>query len=192
MSNPKHVVKAETLNNFDTMSRYSLRPIEQDFVVESGAVLGTGLNGAVTKATNRFTGQVCALKVLHKKGLSQKERCDLKSEVNNYLMIDHPHIARLLHVYEDDLRVCLVMELRSGRELFDRLREKKRFSEEEARRVTYQMMLAGQSERDGGNGERLVPLTEEAPSEYGDDGSTTAGSGDMECDADSEASDGEL
>merc|ERR1719401_321516 len=100
------------------------------------------MNGVVTKARNRFSGEECAVKVLLKKGLPQSKLDDLRSEVNNYLKIDHPHIARLLHVYEDDARVCLVMEICTGTELFDRLRARKQFSEDEAMHVAYQSLLA--------------------------------------------------
>eukprot|EP00929_Paragymnodinium_shiwhaense_P025188 TRINITY_DN15292_c0_g1_i2.p1 TRINITY_DN15292_c0_g1~~TRINITY_DN15292_c0_g1_i2.p1 ORF type:complete len:701 (+),score=190.24 TRINITY_DN15292_c0_g1_i2:265-2367(+) len=137
----KAIVESKTLNNFDTRSRYSHKPVEQDFHVDAD-ILGKGLNGTVTKALHRKTGQAYALKVLQKKGLSDKRLDALRAEVNNYLLLDHPHIARLLHVYEDEERVCLIMELCAGKELFDRLLDKKQFIESEALDLTYQMVLA--------------------------------------------------
>jgi len=138
----KSIVEENSLCNFDIRSRYSHRPVEQDFIVENTQILGQGLSGVVTKARNRITNQECAVKVLSKKGLPKHRLDNLRDEVNNYLKIDHPHIARLLHVYEDDDRVCLVMELCSGKELFDRLIAKKQFSEREAQQAVYQMLLA--------------------------------------------------
>jgi len=63
-------------------------------------------------------------------------------EVENYLCLDHPHVTSLLDVYESDSHLHLVMECMSGGELFDRVVEKKRFSEEEARDAMKQMLLA--------------------------------------------------
>jgi calcium-dependent protein kinase len=96
----------------------------------------------VVKTKSLSSEQEGALKVLWKKGLSRDQQSTLREEVNNYLKIDHPHIARLLHVYEDDSRVCLVMELCRGRELYDRLKENKQFSELQTKRTVYQMLLA--------------------------------------------------
>jgi calcium-dependent protein kinase len=138
-----NIVEPGTLRDFNTRSRYSHRAVDQDFIVEPTKVLGEGVNGFVTKASNRFTGQECALKVLQKKGIPPHRLDNLRSEVNNYLKIDHPHIARLLHVYEDRHGVSLVMELCSGKELFDRIADKSRlFGEREAMHATYQILLA--------------------------------------------------
>ena len=38
--------------------------------------------------------------------------------------LDHPHVIHLEEVYEDENRVCFVMELAQGGEVFDRLVEK--------------------------------------------------------------------
>ena len=37
--------------------------------------------------------------------------------------LDHPHVTHLEEVYEDSDRVCFVMELAQGGEVFDRLVE---------------------------------------------------------------------
>eukprot|EP00928_Gymnodinium_smaydae_P039821 TRINITY_DN27122_c0_g1_i1.p1 TRINITY_DN27122_c0_g1~~TRINITY_DN27122_c0_g1_i1.p1 ORF type:complete len:542 (-),score=129.99 TRINITY_DN27122_c0_g1_i1:131-1756(-) len=136
------VVAARTLTSFDAQSRYSHRPLEQDFIVQPCEVLGSGFNGYVVKARSRFTDQECAIKVLEKSGLDAIRLEMLRAEVNNYLKIDHPHVARLLHVYEDTSSVTLVMELCKGKELFDRMSQKRCFDEAEAVMSAYQMLLA--------------------------------------------------
>ena len=40
--------------------------------------------------------------------------------------LDHPHVTHLEEVYEDSDRVCFVMELAQGGEVFDRLVEQVR------------------------------------------------------------------
>merc|ERR1719394_121312 len=64
------------------------------------------------------------------------------SEMAIYLSMDHPHVARLMAIYESESEISMVMECCEGGELFDRVREKKVFSEEEAARTTWQMLLA--------------------------------------------------
>ena len=47
-------------------------------------------------------------------------------EIRIMSFLDHPHVIHLEEVYEDDTRVCFVMELAQGGEVFDRLIEKMR------------------------------------------------------------------
>jgi calcium-dependent protein kinase len=56
--------------------------------------------------------------------------------------MDHPHVARLVDVYEEKDRITLVMECMQGGELFDRVIAKKRFDEKDAAVAAYQMLLA--------------------------------------------------
>jgi calcium-dependent protein kinase len=56
--------------------------------------------------------------------------------------MDHPHVARLLDVYETDTQINLVMECVEGGELFDRVSKMKGFSEQDSADATRQMLLA--------------------------------------------------
>merc|ERR1719188_242868 len=56
--------------------------------------------------------------------------------------MDHPHVTRLFDVYESDQFLYLVMECMEGGELFDRVKEKKRFLECDAASAVRQMLLA--------------------------------------------------
>ena len=47
-------------------------------------------------------------------------------EIRIMSALDHPHVIHLEEVYEDENRVCFVMELAQGGEVFDRLVEKVR------------------------------------------------------------------
>ena len=42
-------------------------------------------------------------------------------EIRIMSALDHPHVIHLEEVYEDSTRVCFVMELAQGGEVFDRL-----------------------------------------------------------------------
>jgi len=116
------------------------RPLRDDFTIDA-KVLGSGMSGPVQLAKGN-DGVKYAVKNFKKHGLSKRKRDDLKNEVEVYLKLDHPHIARLVGVYEDDDDINLVMELMDGGELYDRLFDKKVYTEEMAANTAYQMLLA--------------------------------------------------
>lgn len=96
-------------------------------------ILGKGVNGAVCLATGKADGRRYAVKRLRK---------GQKSEANVYLSLDHPHIARLECVYENDEQLHLVMECLGGGELFDRVVESNGYSEKRAACALQQMLSA--------------------------------------------------
>jgi len=116
------------------------RLLKDDYQLDS-KVLGSGMSGPVQLATGQ-DGEKCAVKSFKKHGLSEKRRNDLKNEVEIYLTLDHPHVARLLMVYEDEQEIHLVMEYMAGGELYDRLFQQRVYKEEMAAKTAKQMLLA--------------------------------------------------
>eukprot|EP00456_Euglypha_rotunda_P015040 TRINITY_DN14792_c0_g1_i8.p1 TRINITY_DN14792_c0_g1~~TRINITY_DN14792_c0_g1_i8.p1 ORF type:complete len:655 (+),score=55.94 TRINITY_DN14792_c0_g1_i8:170-1966(+) len=57
---------------------------------------------------------------------------NLRYEVEIMAKIDHPNVVRFIEMFETPKKLHLVMELLTGGELFDRITEKKTFSEKEA------------------------------------------------------------
>ncbi|KAF4676681.1 hypothetical protein FOL47_005632 [Perkinsus chesapeaki] len=115
-----------------------------------GRILGSGVSGSVRSITNKSTGQHFALKKLPTWNLNKKKYDQLYNEVTIFLRLDHPNIVRLHEVYEDresETRrsktfLYMVMERCSGGELFDRLKNVKRFSEADAAGLVRQMFSA--------------------------------------------------
>ncbi|CEL97359.1 unnamed protein product [Vitrella brassicaformis CCMP3155] len=105
-------------------------------------ILGTGISGAVRVGRHRESGKSYAIKTLSTQNISPKKASMLYNEVSVYLSLDHPNIAKLFEVYEDDRAVHLVMELCTGKELYDRLACKKRYVEKDAAYVAHQMLSA--------------------------------------------------
>lgn len=66
----------------------------------------------------------------------------MKSEAEVYLRLDHPNICKLFAIYEDERNVWIVMEYCAGKELSQRLHERKVYSEIDAAEVTRQMVEA--------------------------------------------------
>lgn len=118
------------------------RSLEHDYIL-TDEVLGTGFNGAVHLAKSKDRPEhKFAVKAFDFTGVPEKRRVQLESEVEVFLCMDHPHIARLVDVYERDYHMDLVMECMEGGELLDRVKERKRFTEADTASHAWQMLLA--------------------------------------------------
>lgn len=112
-----------------------------DYIIHPEQVLGTGANGEVILVTARDGFTQCALKRFQRQ-VSKKDMEALVREAEIFLNVDHPHIARLLDIYETKTDVSLVMEYCSGGEVFTRLKDKGAYKESHARNLAHQMFLA--------------------------------------------------
>jgi len=123
--------------------RYHLPPknIKDDYVVNEGKVLGTGLNGCVYLATSIQDGTEVAIKPYASVGINKEEQRVLRNEVEIFLSMDHPHIARLINVYEEPERLMLVMEVCKGGEIFEWI-SANGVDEKKAADLVFQMLLS--------------------------------------------------
>jgi len=122
------------------------KTFQQMYEMVSGerGILGEGINGPVRMARHRKSGREVAVKRISCVNLSEQRRQMLVSEVRIFLQVSHRNIVQLLEVYESEIdqAVLLVMELCTGKELFERLAERKWYSEFDAARVARQMLDA--------------------------------------------------
>lgn len=88
------------------------------------------------------SSQKFAIKSLTLANVAADKRAQLEAEVEIFLAMDHPHITRLFDMYESEHFLHMVMECMEGGELFDRIKEKKRFSEFDAADAMWQMLLS--------------------------------------------------
>jgi len=118
------------------------RTLTMDYTLTS-KVLGQGYAGQVilAKGKNR-PDETVAVKSLKLTGLTPHRKERLFAEIEIFLCMDHPHVARLLDVYETNEEVSLVMECVSGGELFQHVTRKKKFAEPGAANAMRQMLLA--------------------------------------------------
>lgn len=118
------------------------RKLEDDYVLAE-KVLGSGLNGDVRLAKGRRrTEENFAVKAFGTVGIAQDVKEDLEAEAEIFLSMDHPHVARLVDVYETPESISLVMECCDGGELYDRVAKRRRFSERDASHAVLQMLYA--------------------------------------------------
>lgn len=102
--------------------------------------LGSGRFSDVFTALELRTGFEWAIKVVEKTRLNELEREMLRSEVAIMRLLNHPNVVEMKEVYEDRTKLYLVMELVEGGELFDRIRQKRVFSEFTAFHCTRQLL----------------------------------------------------
>jgi calcium-dependent protein kinase len=124
---------ARIIKNATVYERY-------DFVFDR--ILGTGISGEVREAINKTTSERVAIKTLSTVNLTPKKFEMLCQECDIYIRMDHPNICKLFEVYEDESAVHLVMELCSGKELYERLATLRRYTERDAAAVAMQMLEA--------------------------------------------------
>jgi len=118
------------------------RKLEDDYEVTQ-KVLGSGYNGVVRMGVSKINKtQKVAVKAFKLAGLQGDKKQQLESEVEIFLVMDHPHVTRLFDVYESAEHLHMVMECMEGGELFDRVTELKQFSERDAADSVWQMLLA--------------------------------------------------
>lgn len=116
------------------------RRLEDDYELQD-KVLGSGMSGSVQLVASTVDGSYYALKTYDKDSMNLSRYKLLKQEVEIYLSVDHPNIARLIDVYEWDEGIALIMEYCSGGELQQRW-ETEAYEEQDVIEATKQMLYA--------------------------------------------------
>jgi len=117
-------------------------PVQIKKVYSIGSKLGTGGFAVVRKCKRRSDGVVFALKVINKKNLDKDDLVILESEVNIMRQVEHSNIIKMYDIFDSRSKMCLVLDLMEGGELFDRIIEKGHFSEKDAATSFVQMVDA--------------------------------------------------
>jgi len=116
------------------------RSITADYDVFHDKVLGEGGYGLVVLAEHKHTRAQRAIKQVNKAKV--KDPAALKAEIDVMKMTDHPNIVKLYESYEDKKKIYLVMECCEGGELFDRIVDSGKLSEEDSAVVMRQLLRA--------------------------------------------------
>lgn len=120
-----------------------LRRIEDDYIV--GDQLGYGQSGRVHICVHKQSKERFAVKVIDTRrfglapGLSAEE---IRGEARILSSLDHPQIIKIFDTYESEGVLFIVMELVLGGDLFDRVSERGRYSEDDARQVMRSILSA--------------------------------------------------
>lgn len=118
-----------------------------DKYVLTSEVCGDGMNGWVMVAEGKRGTPVAkkkfAIKVFEKKKAMNRDV--YQNEMTIFYEMDHPHVARLVDVFEDQTKMHIVMEHLAGGDLFERAKTKAaqgKYSEELAVSEMKQMLSA--------------------------------------------------
>lgn len=105
--------------------------------------LGRGAYGKVRLVRHKATNQVYAMKSMSKKKLAEFDLIGrTKTERDVLISANHPFIVSARYAFQDDVKVYLVLDFVPGGELFQRLKEEGRFTEERTRVYVAQLVLA--------------------------------------------------
>ena len=108
-----------------------------------GKFLGKGGFARVYEFINLETKQIYAGKVIEKYSLTKARLCQkLKSEIKIHRSLDHPHIVKFEHFFEDNNNVYIFLELCPNQTLSELLRRRKRLTEIEAQCYLVQIVSA--------------------------------------------------
>lgn len=100
-----------------------------------GDKLGEGAFAIVRKGRHKTTGKVYAIKIINRSSLDKTMELSLKDEIFILKDMNHANIMNLHDVYASINFYYLVTEYLEGGELFDRIVEKEKYTEVEARNV---------------------------------------------------------
>lgn len=110
----------------------------EDFYTE-GAEIGRGGMSIVKEGTDKKTGRKWALKYIEKNIVDDMEV--LEREINIMRRLRHRHVLGLREVFESSDQFCLVTELVTGGELFEKIVEVGSYSEKDAGNIVRQVLL---------------------------------------------------
>jgi serine/threonine protein kinase len=104
-------------------------------------IIGSGAFATVYKAQHQVTMSVVALKAIAKRKVrSQAEFELLQREVMLMKVMDHPFVAPLFEVLDDEVNFYLAIELVENGNLLDYINRQHGLSEEGARRIYFQLV----------------------------------------------------
>jgi protein kinase A/protein kinase X len=111
------------------------------------ATVGTGTFGRVrvVKIKGSSDRSPMALKILKKSEVIRLKQVEhVKAEKEILMTISHPFIVNLLTVFQDEKRLCMLLEYVNGGELFSYLRKEGRLPDEHAKFYAGEIVLAFQ------------------------------------------------
>ena len=108
-----------------------------------GKTLGEGTFGRVKEAVNTQTGERVAIKILDKDKITKQQMgLQVKKEISIMKMVRHENVVFLKEVLASKSKIFIVLEIVIGGELFDKIVQKGRLDEAEARFYFRQLCTA--------------------------------------------------
>jgi len=110
---------------------------------ELGRLVGQGTFAKVYHARSLRTGENVAIKAMEKQKILKVGMINqIKREISVMRLVRHPNIVRLYEVMASKSKIYIVMEYVKGGELFNRVADKGKLKEDEARKYFQQLICA--------------------------------------------------
>jgi len=110
---------------------------------EVGRTIGEGTFAKVKFARNSETGESVAIKVMAKTTILQHRMVEqIKREISIMKIVRNPNIVRLHEVLASQTRIYIILEFVMGGELYDKIVQQGKLSENESRRYFQQLIDA--------------------------------------------------
>ncbi|XP_044501166.1 CBL-interacting serine/threonine-protein kinase 9-like isoform X2 [Mangifera indica] len=110
---------------------------------EMGKTLGEGSFAKVKVAKNVETGESVAIKILDRNQVLRHKMVEqIKREISTMKLIKHPNVIKIIEVMASKTKIFIVLELVHGGELFDKIANNGRLTEDEARSYFQQLINA--------------------------------------------------
>ena len=106
--------------------------------------LGSGAWGEVRKCVHRVTQEARVAKIVKKIDMPE-EYIKTRAAINEAMVLkklDHPNLPRIYEFFEDEANYFIVIEYLKGGDLFDRIIDSKKFSEEQVATIMQQLLMA--------------------------------------------------
>ena len=112
-------------------------------IYEIGPKIGKGKFGIVKLCTNKETKKKCAIKILCKTDMKQRDLELVRTEVEILKICQHPNIISLIDTFENVSHLYIIMEYCSGGDLFSYI-EKRGFKLSEAKtcEIIHKILMA--------------------------------------------------
>jgi serine/threonine protein kinase len=110
---------------------------------ELGKSLGEGTFGKVKYAIDTETNEAVAIKILDKEKIQKQNMGNqIKKEISIMKMVKHTNIVHMVEVLASKTKIFIVLELVTGGELFDKIVQVGKLSEDQAR-FYFQQLIDG-------------------------------------------------
>jgi serine/threonine protein kinase len=120
------------------------RVTDIDLYYEKKESLETGAFGSVFTAVHRLTGTLCAVKIIKKDRVREREVLTelMGNEISVLEEVSHPNIMRIFELMEDKSNYFIVTEFVRGGNLMDKLKKEGSLSESTTRTLIKQILMA--------------------------------------------------
>ena len=130
--------------NMCRKSRMSLEQGESVGPYEIKDLLKEGSSSKIYLAVSKYTNEQVAIKTIKKSHFTDNldELLLITKQIETLKILKHRNIISLYEIYESKKYIYLVTEYLSGKDLIEKIIQKKRFNEEEALRIFFQLLDA--------------------------------------------------